>query len=341
VGRAKRITGALVPRRAAASVDELVANASSRERLDHGDGKSGSTLERVLIDGDVRVLKVVHPDLDWIARVFGDLRCWPAQLWTSGLLDLVPTVIDHAVVGAATGLGRNGWGGALLMNDVSPWLLPEGHAPIPTEVHLGFLEHMAALHAHFWDFEDTIGLLPLATRYHFFSDAMIETERSLGFPAAVPRVAAEGWSRLATVRHRAITALFEVRSDPTPLVAALDATPQTFVQGDWKMGNLGWHPDGRTILLDWAFPGRAPPTTDLAWYLALNVERIPQSKDDTIATYREALARHGVATAEWWDIQIDLALLGQVILLGWEKALGDDAELGWWLDRAVEGLGRL
>ena len=46
------------------------------------------------------------------------------------------------------------------------------------------------------------------------------------------------------------------------------------------MGNLGRHPDGRTILLDWAFPGRAPPATDLAWYVALNVERLPQSKDD-------------------------------------------------------------
>jgi hypothetical protein len=35
------------------------------------------------------------------------------------------------------------------------------------------------------------------------------------------------------------------------------------------------------------------------------------------------------------------AAFDQVILLGWEKALGDDAELGWWLDRAVEGPGRL
>ena len=30
-----------------------------------------------------------------------------------------------------------------------------------------------------------------------------------------------------------------------------------------------------------------------------------------------------------------------MIMLGWEKALGDDAELGWWLDRAADGLARL
>jgi hypothetical protein len=325
----------------AASIEELVAGATRRDAWEHGDGKSGSTLERLEIDGQPHVLKVIHPDRDWIARVFGDLCCWPVYVWTSGLLDQVPTVIDHAVVGAATGLGRNGWGGALLMRDVGPWLIPEGDAQVPGDVHLGFLDHMAALHARFWGFEDTFGLAPLAGRYLFFSDAMVAVERERGFPAAVPPIAAEGWERLATVPHPAVAPLLELRRDPSPLVAALEATPQTLVQGDWKMGNLGRHPDGRTILLDWAFPGQAPPTVDLAWYLALNVRRLPQSKDDAIATYRTALAGHGVDTAGWWPAQLDLALLGQMVILGWEKAFGDHTELRWWLDRAAGGLARL
>ena len=37
---------------------------------------------------------------------------------------------------------------------------------------------------------------------------------------------------------------------------ALATTPCTFVGGDWKLGNLGRHPDGRTILVDQAYPGR-------------------------------------------------------------------------------------
>ncbi len=200
--------------------------------------------------------------------MFGDLCCWPVRLWTSGLLDLVPAGIDHAVLAAASGLGRNGWGGALLMDDdVGPWLVPEGHARVPAEAHLALLDDMAALHARFWGFQDTIGLLPLASRFHLSSDAMIVTERALAFPSTVPPIARDGWNRLATVRHRAVPALFELRRDPGPLVAALDAAPQTLVQGDWKMGNLGRRPDGRTILLDWAFPGRAPPTIDLAWHV--------------------------------------------------------------------------
>jgi hypothetical protein len=327
--------------RAAASIDELVAGVTDRVPLAQTDGKSGSTLERLTIDGRRYVLKYMHPDLDWIARVLGDLGCWPVRLWTSGLLDRVPPEIDHTVVGAVEGLGRNGWGGALLMRDVAPWLIPEGDTVVPLEVHLGFLDHMAALHAAFWGFEDEIGLLPLSGRFLFFSDGMIEVERARGFPHVVPRLAAEGWSRLAGVGHPAVAPILELRRDPTALVAALQATPQTFIQGDWKMGNIGRHPDGRTILLDWAYPGQAPPTVELAWYLGINSARMPHTKEDAIAAYREALEQRGIATAGWWDGQLALALLGEALILGWEKALGGGGELEWWLDRAAEGVARL
>ena len=36
----------------------------------------------------------------------------------------------------------------------------------------------------------------------------------------------------------------------------------------------------------------------------------------------------------WWDTQMSLALLGALVQFGWDKALGGDAELEWWLDRA-------
>ena len=82
-----------------------------------------------MIDGERFVLKHLHPDDDWTMRGFGDLGCRPVEVWTSGLLDAVPPTIDHAVVGAAAGLGRNGWGGALLLRDVSEHLVPEGDDP--------------------------------------------------------------------------------------------------------------------------------------------------------------------------------------------------------------------
>ena len=60
-------------------------------------------------------------------------------------------------------------------------------------------------------------------------------------------------------------------------------------------------------------------------------------KEATISALREALERHGVDTAPWWEWQLRLSLLGTLVQFGWEKALGDEAELGWWCDRATEG----
>ncbi len=104
--------------------------------------------------------------------------------------------------------------------------------------------------------------------------------------------------------------------------------------GDWKFGNLGSWPDGRTVLLDWAWPGQAGPCVDLAWYLAVNCDRLPESKEDTIEVYRSALAARAIATAPWWERALELALLGAFVQLGWSKA-GDQAELTWWLDRVL------
>lgn len=112
-------------------------------------------------------------------------------------------------------------------------------------------------------------------------------------------------------------------------------TPTTFLHGDWKMGNLGSHRDGRTILLDWAYPGAGPACWDLCWYLALNRARLPESKQDSIDRFRRALERRAVVTDGWWQEQLDLCTIGIMATFGWEKALGDDAELSWWEHRVV------
>jgi len=131
--------------------------------------------------------------------------------------------------------------------------------------------------------------------------------------------------------------VFRLHDNIDALIEALTRTPSTFIQGDWKAGNLGSHPDGRTILLDWAVPGEAPPCSEILWYLCLNRARIPHSKEDAIAAFRSALERHGVDTAPWWDRQLGLCHLGEMVLFGWEKALGDDEELEWWCERAIQG----
>jgi thiamine kinase-like enzyme len=154
----------------------------------------------------------------------------------------------------------------------------------------------------------------------------------------VPRIAADGWARFAERAPRQVVELVTaLRSDVQPLVDAVDTTPFAFVHGDWKLGNVGASRDGRTVLIDWTYPGFAPVCHELGWYLAINSARLPQSKEDTIGALRASLERHGVTTDGWWDRQLSVCLLGSVIQFGWEKALGTDEELGWWCDRAVEG----
>jgi hypothetical protein len=48
------------PRPVASSLDELLAEAQRREPFRHGDSKSGSAFERVVIDGQTHVLKHVR-----------------------------------------------------------------------------------------------------------------------------------------------------------------------------------------------------------------------------------------------------------------------------------------
>lgn len=329
-------------RHVAPSVERLLGDDLVRVPLISEDGKSGAVVERVTIDGEQHVLKHLHLEQDWVMRATGDLVGRPLILWRSGWLDELPDGLDHTIVGAAWDGGSGDRGGAILMRDVGDRLVPEGDEQLPLAQHRAFLDHMAQLHVAFWGRRDTIGLFPLNERFVFFGPRLATTERDRGGADVVPtQLVPTGWERFAVRAPRAADVVFPLLDDPAPLVAALSQTPQTLVHGDWKAGNLGSHPDGRTILIDWALPGVAPPCVDVAWYLSLNRARLPQGKEETLLVYREALERHGVDTQPWWDRQSALCLLGLVLLFGWEKALGDDEEateeLAWWEARALEG----
>jgi phosphotransferase family enzyme len=320
------------------TLDELLARATSREVLAHPDGKSGVLFERLVVDGERLVVKHLHVDDDWIMRATGDVRCRPWLVWRSGLLDRLPASIDHAVVDVCTDLGRNGWGVAIVMRDVSPWLVPEGDDLVDPEQEARLLDHMAELHAAFWGWTDDVGLQPPANRYCYFSSHLTAIEQT----APVPAIAGQGWARFPEAAPSVADEVLALRDAPWPLVAALGGLPQTFLHGDWKLGNLGSHPDGRTILLDWATPGAGSCLSELCWWLALNTRRLPSGKDANIELYRSSLERHGIDTSSWWDRGLDLALLGALVQFGWEKAFeGPGAELDWWVDRAKAGLGRL
>jgi len=321
----------------ARSRDELLAGAESRVSVDPGDGKSGSEFERVTIGGAWFFAKTAGYRTDWLMRVTGDRDLRTLKVWRAGIMRDVPPEIDHAVVGmAADGEGDDARL-TILMRDIGEHLFAEGDAKILLDEHLGLIGGLAALSAHYWGWTDDIGLTSLEERFRFFAPDNIAAEAAVPDPPVPVRVAAQGWPRLAARAPALSELLAAIHALPGPLAEAMHSTPATFLHGDWKMGNLGRHPDGQTILLDWAYPGSGPVLFDLAWYLALNSARLPIGKEATIEALRDALERRGVATAGWFDLQLDLCLVGIMACFAWEKAVGDDDELRWWERRALRG----
>jgi len=332
----------LAPRPLASSLEELLADAVRREPFPTSDSRSGATLERVTsADGSTRVLKHVHVDHDWTMRFSGDVGCHPARVWASGLMDVLPERIDHGVIGVAAGLGRDGLGAAILMHDFSGAMVPPGDDVLPLEQHLTFLDDMARLAARTLGWSDDVGLVPLCNRWTWFNHDSLQVEADRGWPDPVPKIAFEGWARFAERAPADVLAVIDaLRRDPSPLVARVQDTPQSFVHGEWNLRNLGTA-DGRTVLIDWTYPGEGPCTYELAVYLALNRARMPQSKEDAIGRFRSSLARESVGIEWWFDDQLAVSLVAALVVFGWEKALGPDDELAWWCDRAREGAARL
>ena len=323
----------------ARSIDALLRGATERVAVRSTDAKSGALFEKLIIDGRPCFLKVVSAADDWIMRLTGN-REWEFRVWQAGLYQRVPTIIDHAMIGMALEESGGAPRMAMLMHDRSSDLVPPGDEPIPASQHAVFIRHLALMHAANIGWRDDLGLYPLDRRPLFFAPATIAPELVRDDVPLTLQVARRGWALLAERDSALFELVSAVHSDPSTLAGLLADTPQTFIAGDWKMGNLGSRPTGETVVLNWAYPGEAPPAWELAWYLALNRTRIPESKADTIARCRHALEAAGVATGTWWDRQLDLCLLAMAATMGWEKAVGEADELAWWSERAQEAAAR-
>lgn len=327
-------------RPAVADLAELLGRATDREALADNAGKSGAYIERLTVDGQRYVVKYLDLTRDWTLRAAGIPGGASLELWTRGLLHDLPDCYEQPIVAVAVGSRDRGGPTvtALLMRDVSEWLFPVSDDPVPLIDHLRILEHLAALHARFWEGGPQIDIVSATTRYLELSPSMAQAEARLGSDHLVPRLVAQGWPLLEQVAPAAAAIVVPLVHDPARLVDALASTPQTLLHGNFKLDNLGVTPDGRTVILDWETSGRGSATADLAWYLAINCRRLPQSKEVSIAAYRVALERHGIQTEPWWDRQLALSLLGGLVHFGWEKAFGGmDDELAWWQAQAVAG----
>jgi hypothetical protein len=314
---------------------ELVAAATSREAIKPEDSKSGADFERLVIDGDPYLVKYLADD--WLAAGALDTNARAAGLWEAGVYQLFADIVDSTVAGVERmSDDGSGFRAALLMRDVTGALIPLDSA-VNLATHTAFLTAMAAMHARCWNDLPAADLMPFAATYRFLSPAQARLEAAeLGDRSEVLRAVLTGWRSLSEADPELMAVVSPLLDDPHPLVAALATTPTTFVHGDWKMGNLGHHEDGRVVLLDWDRPSAGPGAADVAWYVAVNSDRLPESKEDACGRYREALEDRGVDTGEWWPLQLSLSLLGAFLQLGWSK--GDQlGELAWWRRRVFEG----
>lgn len=324
-------------------LDELIASLADGRPVRRAalaktaDSLSGSPFESLWIGDRPYVIKHLSAETDWLMRALDDgvdgKPAYAFRLWRSGVLNRMPDCIDHAIVGMAP--DRDGL--SVVMQDITPTLVPSGSEPIPLAQHRRFLDHMARVHAAFWEFEPPEPLLDDVTRFGALSMRTADRETALaaarGVPIdPVPSLLPGGWAELRAAAPDIADKIAALAQDATPLARALAETPATFVHGDWKLGNLGSHPDGRTVLLDWAWTGRTGPCVDLGWYLAVNCDRLPEPKESAIDALRGSLEQAGVDTGPWWDRQVELGLVGGFTLLGWSKT-GDPDELGWWLRR--------
>lgn len=307
-----------------------LSRATSREPMGPtAEGLSSATFERLVLDGERYVVKNLSRETDWVMRAAADVDVpFVAKLLRGGVFDRLAPVVDTALVDVAydpaTGAAQ------LLMRDVSELFLRDSD-PITDEQQAQVLHAMAAMHAATWGLTDQWGLQAPGQRYQMLSPAFARAEALRGPLTGVPSYLQPMWDELAAVAPEEHALLLSLTEDPAPLVRALAQTPRSLVHGDWKGGNLGLHDDGRVVLVDWAFPGVDAPLGDLAWYLSVNCDRLPDSKEGTIAHYRSALEGHGIETAGWWDRQLPLALLGGAVQMCWNKS-GQPEELAWWLE---------
>ena len=308
----------MTPATGARPARELLARAASRQSVPPGDGRSGAAFERVT----------------------GDHVHRPYLAWQAGIMDRAPGCLDHTVVAMEVEGADGDAVLTMLMHDVGSFLVPSGDTVVPSGQHAGFIAHMAALSAAFWEWDDDIGLTTMAQRLRIFAPDNIAGELTADEVPAPIAAAAAGWTALPRRSPLLAHAAQLVHDRPEVITGPLARTPRTFVHGDWKMGNLGTHPDGRTILLDWALPGSGPACWDLCWYLALNRARLPEPKEAAIARFQAELETRGISTGGWWQPQLDLCMIGIVATFGWEKALGDAGELKWWEDAVARAAAR-
>ncbi|MES2210765.1 MAG: phosphotransferase [Chloroflexota bacterium] len=320
------------------------------------DGWSGAALTALERDGRRFILKRTSWSMDWIARSTRD------HALREAVLAAAPVPYDPPLASAHLGAAADGTAAAILMPDLSAWLLHwdqgDGSSRAIDEEALDrVLRAMAAVHLLPWDqLTSTVGLdwpwCPIRERVQLLTRRSAERYRAGGL--WVGERFLNGWAafdRSAPAGAADLVASLAV--DPQPLLDALARLPATGLHGDLKLANVALLPTGTAAIIDWQMAAMAPIALELGWFLVANVAQLPDPPDRTLERYRDALtAGGGDAVAGDWDAQRDLAMIIGLLLRGWRKGLDAEAgvtlptgataadDLAWWCAAAVEAAAR-
>lgn len=307
-------------------------------------GYSGSDFFRVRPRGPAGsggpwiVKRTVLAD-DWFSARTGDRVGRGAAAVTAPELADIHRIFRLPYRAVAMESGRT----ALLMDDLSGYLLPDERAPLEASVERSLLDVLAELHATFWAspaLADLPWLHGLADFLHVMGPRGHDETVAGGSARGVDEAVRTGWkealTRVDPTVRRALT------RPASEIAAGWRTLPHTLVHGDTKVANFALPAEGGVGVFDWAFVGRAPCTVDIGWYLAVNATRLAGTKEETLILYRALLEeRLGRRLEErlWGELEEAGVVCGALMLL-WSKgaALAADRdgaadEWAWWCDR--------
>jgi Phosphotransferase enzyme family len=299
-------------------------------------GWSGNQLKRILLaDGSSLVAKRLVPGGDWIGRATRD-RGREALLWTTGILERLPSAIEHAVVAAV----REGGGWWVVMRDVSERLL-DASSSLSRQESGRVLEAANLMWEEFWD--ERIDLLcSLTDRLGMTAPRVSERERS-GLDL-LPKQFEMAWEAFADAADSDVAqAVLTIVAEPLPLAAELDACGTTLIHADLRDENIGLTERG-IVVLDWGIATQGHPTVELAWYLMHDAWRIDATHDEIVDDFRRIRGDGDDPHA------LELGLIAGLVMYGW--VIGHSAivhpdpaerawarsELDWWIPRVRRAL---
>jgi hypothetical protein len=295
-------------------------------------------LEITLASGATRRLVVKRvPATDWTAHRTGEQLGREALLLGEPALAAVWEPIECPYLAYWSGDGEIG----LVMDDLSPFLLPDVRAPLSEDQEERLLVALAELHAQFWS-SPALDLPWLARAQHYagFLDSPSASSDSLiGLPVALRERVRLGWA--AASRHVPASIAAALARPAADVARDWITLPRTLLHGDVKVANFAIMPSRQVAAFDWAMLGTGPATVDVGWYLGVNASRLARPKDKLLARYRLLLTeRLGSPLHETlWDSLSRVAVICGARMMLWSKALALEAngpgsrdEWKWWME---------